>query len=125
LLKRKPAARSAAVASLSSGAGKGEDQRLLAFVLETGLAGKRAAAERRPLAHLLRIAGAGGQRQQSAIEGIWVEREEPGLVDEAARLNQFAGARLARLGFEFGFGLGEAGLLLFVGAQAIGERAGH
>jgi hypothetical protein len=36
-----------------------------------------------------------------------------------------AGAGFALVGFEFGFLLGEPGFLLFVGAQALGQRTGH
>jgi hypothetical protein len=36
-----------------------------------------------------------------------------------------AGAGFALVGFELGFLLGEPGFLLFVGAQALGQRTGH
>ena len=70
---------------------------------------------------LLGIAGAVAQRQQRAVEGVGFELEEAGLVDEAAGLDQVAGAGFALVGFELGLLLGEPGFLLFVGVQALGQ----
>ena len=119
-MKRKPLPRSAVVASRPRSSGKGEHDRFLAFEGLPGLAGKGAAAEGRPLPDLLGVAGAVAQRQERAIEGVGVEYEEAGFGDEAAGLDQLAGAGFALVGFELGFLLGEPGFLLFVGAQALG-----
>jgi hypothetical protein len=106
------------------GGGKSEHDCFLTLFGQSGLAGKGASSQRRPLAELLRIAGAIAQRQQGAVEGVGFELEEAGLVDKAAGLDQLAGAGFALVGFELGFLLGEPGFLLFVGAQALGPENG-
>ena len=90
-----------------------------------GLAGEGAAAERGPFADLVRVAGAVAQREQRAVQRVGIEIEQAGLVDQAAGFDQLAGAGSAFGGFEFGFLFGEAGFLLFVRAQALGQRADH
>ena len=105
--------------------GKGEHDWFLALFGKSGLAGKGAAAERRPLPELFGVGGAVAQRQERAVEGVGFEVEQAGLVEEAAGLDQLAGAGFALVGFEFGFLLGEPGFLLFMGAQALGQETGH
>ena len=105
----------------AEGGGKGEHDRFLALFGKPRLAGKGAPAEGRPLPELLGIAGAVAQRQQRAVEGIGLELEETGLVEEPAGLDQLSGAGFALVGFELGFLLGEPGFLLFVRAQALGQ----
>jgi hypothetical protein len=107
------------------GSGEGEDDRLLALVFETGLAGESPAAEGGPAGDLLRIAKPVAQGQQGAIESVALQVEKPGLVDEAAGLDQAAGADLALGILEPGFLFGEAGFVLFVSAYALGQRTGH
>jgi hypothetical protein len=104
---------------------EGEDHRLLAIVFELGLAGKGTAAESGPAGNLLRIAETVAQRQQGAIEGVAVQIEEPGLVDETAGLDQAAGPDLAFGVLQLGFLFGKASFVLFMGADALGQRAGH
>ena len=84
LLRRKPAARSARVASSGEGGGESEDDRFLAIVFELGLA-----------------------REGTA---------------ETAGLDQAAGTDPALGIFELGFLFGEAGFVLFIGADALGKR---
>ena len=108
----------------AEGGGKSEHDRFLALFGEPRLPGKGAPSQRRPLANLLGIAGRLAQRQQGAVKGVGLELEEPGLVDEAAGLDQVPGAGFALVGFELGFLLGEPGFLLFVRAQrSASERA--
>ena len=121
LLKRKPAPRRAVVASRPRAAGKAST---IASLPSSARRASRAKARPPTAAHspdLLGVAGAVAQRQQSAVEGVGFELEQAGLVDEAAGLDQLAGAGFALVGFELGFLLGEPGFLLLVGAQALGQ----
>jgi len=82
-------------------------------------------AESGRVGDLLRIVDTVTQRQHGAVAGVAVQIEEPGLIDETAGLDQAAGADLAFGVFELGFLFGEAGFVLFMGADTLGERAGH
>ena len=110
---------------LAERGGEGQQHGFLAFVAEAGLAGEGAAAQGGPLVDLLVIVGAVAQREQGAIEGVAVEFEQAGLFDQGAGLDQAAGARLAFVELDLGFCLGQAGLLLFMRAQALCKRTSH
>jgi hypothetical protein len=103
---------------------EGEDDCFLAVVFELGLAGENAAAESGPASDLLRSVETVTQRQQGAV-AVAVQIEEPGLVDETAGLDQAAGTVPALGVFELGFLFGEAGFVLFMGADALDRRASH
>ena len=100
---------------------EGQHDRFLAFVAGAGFAGEGTSAQGGPLADLIFVGGAVAQRQQRAIERVGLQIEQPGLLDQTARLDQAAGADLAPGVLEFGFLVGEPGLLLFVRAQALSQ----
>ena len=108
LVKAEAAAAQRGCRVAAESSGEGEPDRFLAFLGKTGLAGKGAAAERCPLPDLLRVGGAVAQRQEGAVEDVGVEREQADFVDEAAGVDQLAGAGFALVGFELGFLLGRA-----------------
>ena len=106
--------------------GEGEDDGLLAFVAEAGFAGEGSPTEGGPLRDLLGLANALLEGEQGAVEGIDVEVEEPGTFRSGRPASMsLAGASLALGVPDFGFLFGEVSLLLFMGAQTFGKRAGH
>ena len=88
-------------------------------------AGEGPAAERGPLLDLLLVAGTVAQRQQRAIEGVGIEIEQAGFLDQAAGFDQAASARLAPGILELGFLFGKPGFLLFMSTKALSKRTGH
>jgi len=71
------------------------------------------------LLNLLRVIGAVAQGEQGAVEGVAVQLQQHGLLDQGAGLDQTTGALLALVEPQLGFGLGKPGLLLFMRAQAL------
>jgi len=65
------------------------------------------------------------QRQQRTVKRVRFEIEQAGLIHRAAGPDGLAGTGFAFGGFEFGLLPGEAGFLLFVRAQALGQGADH
>jgi hypothetical protein len=104
--------------------GECQEHRFLAFVAGTRLAGKGATAESGPFLDLRRVAGAVAQGQKSAVEGVAIEVQQPGLLGQGAGLDQATGALLALIELELGFRLSKAGFLLFMSTQALAESAG-
>lgn len=96
---------------------EGKSNWSLSVVALARVAREGAPAERGSFANLIRVRGAVTLREQSAVKRVGTEAEKPGLVYQAADLDELAGEHLA-LGIpELGLLFGKAGLLLFMCAQ--------
>jgi hypothetical protein len=99
-----------------------DDDRLLAFVAQARLMSEGAPTERGPVVHPVLVVGAVAQRQQGAVEGVGLEIEQAGFVDQATGFDQSADAGAAFDALELCFLFGEPGFLLLMRTHALSAR---